>query len=387
VGTESARVATTDETNGAPEQGHLKQELRTATGRPTPWWWLVLAGAAALFLGLGAVRIIGIFARPLAYLILAVTIAATLAPLATWLAKVMPRVVAAVLIYLVLAGILASLAYFVLPSFITEARQFSDRIPELMRNIQQWLSGIIPTEEEIMPTSEDSFFNMASSWLDELGTQVLSLPLRVTSAVLDALLVIFLSLYALILVPKAHSFLLSLAPERTHPRVERIAGDIFESMGGYFRGVLISGTIIAVLTYVGLLVIGVEFPLVLSITAGMLEFVPVIGPIIAGALIVIVALLQSGGKALTALIYVLILQQVESNILFPNIIGSETRVSPFLSLFAFFAGAAVGGLLGAVVAVPLAAALRIFVLRIVAPGIRQLTDARDKQQATEEASS
>lgn len=361
---------------GAPRNPmHLKRELHHATGNPTPWWWLVLAGATSLLLGLGALASFWLFARPLAFLVLAVTIAAALAPPVNLLARKIPRVVAVVAVYLVLVGLLALLAYFVLPSFVTEMRQFGNRLPELVGNVQQWLMGLIPPEEDVIPVDEGSVFNMISSWLSGFGTQVLSLPLTLTAAALDGLLVIFLSLYALIWAPNTRHFLRSLTPRRAHARVESIASEMFEAMGGYFRGVFISGVIVAALTYVGLLLIGVDFALALAITAGLLEFVPVFGPIVAGILVVSVAFLQSGGTALAAFAYMVILQQIESNILFPNILSNETSTSPFLSLFAFFAGVAVGGLLGALIAVPLAAALRVFVIHVVAPGVRQLTGA------------
>lgn len=92
-----------------------------------------------------------------------------------------------------------------------------------------------------------------------------------------------------------------------------------------------------------------------------------------------VALFQSVSTALIALIFVIVLQQIESNIITPLVMGHETKTSPFLNLLAFFAGAAVGGLVGVLVAVPLAAALRIFVLRVVAPAVRRWLGGADSE--------
>ena len=75
------------------------------------------------------------------------------------------------------------------------------------------------------------------------------------------------------------------------------------------------------------------------------------------------------------LVFVLELQKFESNVLMPNIVRSQTKVSPLLALLALFIGASLGGLLGVLVAIPLAAGARVFVVQVVAPGIRRWTGA------------
>jgi predicted PurR-regulated permease PerM len=280
-----------------------------------------------------------------------------------WVAKIMPRLVAIVLVYVVLFALFGGLIWSVLPSFSGEALGFTQHLPQLFDQAQQWLN-------ERLSVDLSTIFNSSQSSLTTVAASIADLPLQLSSALLDTILVIFLSVYALVAAPKFRGFIVSLFPEVRHKQVEDVILGMGTAMGGYVRGVFISGVIVAILTYIGLWFIGVQFPLVLSVVAGVLEVVPILGSLVAGTLIVIVALFQSTNTALITLIFVLIVQQIESNVLFPLIMGQETKTSPFLNLFAFFAGSAVGGLLGALVAVPLAAALRVFVLRIVAPAIR-----------------
>jgi len=122
--------------------------------------------------------------------------------------------------------------------------------------------------------------------------------------------------------------------------------------------------------------IGVNFPLVLAIVSGIFEFIPFIGPFISGGAIVIVALLQSSTKALIALAFVIGLQQVEGNLISPNAMRPHTCISPLTTLFAIFAGWTVGGVLGALIAVPLAASLRVLFVDLVLPAVQQRTGAK-----------
>lgn len=94
-----------------------------------------------------------------------------------------------------------------------------------------------------------------------------------------------------------------------------ILGRMLHTMGGYFRGAVITGAIIGSTAYVGLLIIDVEFALVLALISALAEFISFVGPFIAGGLVVLISLLQSPSKALFSLIFVFILQQVEGNLI------------------------------------------------------------------------
>jgi len=148
-----------------------------------------------------------------------------------------------------------------------------------------------------------------------------------------------------------------------------------QTMGGYVRATGINGVIIGAMTYVGLLVIGVEYTLVLAVLAGLGEFLPVVGPIFAAIPAIAIALIESPQQAIVVTIFYIALQQLESNLLVPFIMRQQADVPPLLSLFALLAGSALGGLLGAIVAIPLAGALRVLVVRVLAPAEREWSGA------------
>jgi putative heme transporter len=143
-------------------------------------------------------------------------------------------------------------------------------------------------------------------------------------------------------------------------------------MGGYVRGVAIDGAILAVLVYIGLIILDVRFALVLALIAFLGEIVPVAGPIIASIPAIAIALLDSPTKALAVAAFYLAIQQFESYVLLPNVMQNQAHIPPLLSIIALFAGGTVGNILGALIAIPLTGALRVLVLRAVAPAIRRL---------------
>jgi predicted PurR-regulated permease PerM len=107
----------------------------------------------------------------------------------------------------------------------------------------------------------------------------------------------------------------------------------------------------------------------------LFEAVPVVGAIIAAIPILIVAVLQSPTTAVIALIFILLLQQVQGNIITPRIMKEQADVPQFLVPIAILAGSGIGGVLGAIIAVPMVAALRVLLMRVIAPLIRRYTGA------------
>jgi predicted PurR-regulated permease PerM len=116
---------------------------------------------------------------------------------------------------------------------------------------------------------------------------------------------------------------------------------------------------------------------VLALLAGIGAIVPIVGPILATIPIVGIALLTSPTTALAALIFWVVLQQIETYAIMPNIMSKQADIPPLLVLLAVFAGGGIGGILGALIAIPLSGALRVFILRVIAPGIRRWTGAID----------
>lgn len=330
-----------------------------------------------ILLGLGTLNLISVLQVPIFISIIGIAIAAAFAPIVHWLQQWMGRAWAIVLVYFVLSLFFGVLVALILPTVIQQAQDFVSSLPEFVEQIQATLQNF--NVQVDLTVSE-----AVTSLLSNFGVSLFAFPISIVTAVGEIILIIFISLYGLVAAPELQQFVKSLFPTGQRSKVEDVLEGMAHEMGGFIRGTVIDGFIVGVLTYIGLIVIGVEFSAVLAVLAGLLEFLPIIGPIIVTVIVVAVALLESTTQALIALVFLIILQQFESHILVPNIMHSQADISPVLSILALVVGGTLGGLLGALAAIPLAAALRVFVIRVVAPAIRARTGAPEPDEEEED---
>jgi predicted PurR-regulated permease PerM len=351
---------------------NIKENIKRRIIQPPPsWGWT----AAAVFVGLvGAVlflAVLWLFGRPLALLALAIAIASALAPVVSRLERRMPRILAIILVYLLIFLFFGLLIWVVFPALVEQGEELvliAPQIIDVIQNMYQRWGGDIPIFETL--------FNQ----LGQFTSTLLAVPLGLASAALEIFLIFFISLYTLVEAPKLRRFVLTLFPPGRRERVDNVLEEMAGAMGGFVRGTVIVAILVGLLTFLGLSIIGVRFSLVLGIIAGVLELLPYIGPIIASIPMLLVALLESPTQALIVLVFFIILQQLESNVFVPNIMHTQTEISPLLAMLAIVAGGSLGGLLGALVAIPVAAALQVFVGMVVAPLIRRQTGASEVQQ-------
>ncbi len=337
-------------------------------------WGVVLPLAAALFLGFGSLTLVKLIARPLALLVVGVTLAEALEPIVRRLSeRLHRRGLSIALVYVALAAIAVGLGYLVLPTVVTQARELIDRLPTLLSEAQEWLRRRMPVGVDLT--------DLSGGLPSQVGGLAVSLPVRLFGVLLDTFVVIFLSVYWLYGRSAIRRFTLSLFPASERERATGVLHEMARSMGGYVRGTVINAVIMGVLAWLGLMIIGMPYALALGVLTMLGEIVPIIGPVVVGSIVTLLALVHSLTLALVALALFVGLEQLEGHILTPNIMRSQTHVPQTLVLFAIVVGAGLGGILGILVAIPLAAALRIFVLRVAAPAEREMVDgAHDDAQ-------
>jgi predicted PurR-regulated permease PerM len=315
-----------------------------------------------------------LFARPIALLVSGIIIAQALIPIVDRLSGFMKRGVAIALTYVSLLALLVLISWIIIPALIEQGEDLVERAPDLYERAQNWLAQHDVLNDRI--TTEDLEEQIVGQ-IGQFGSQLVGLPLTIVSTAFDVLLVIIISIYWILAGPSLRSFALSLFPFERQGKADSVMSEMGQTMGGYVRGIAINASLISILAFTGLSIIGVQYALVLALIAGILDIVPIVGPIIATVPIVGVALLDSPTTAIITLIFWIVLQQVESYLLMPFVMQSQAEVPPLLVLLAIFWGGSVGGILGALVAIPVAGALRVFFLRVIAPGIRRWTGAID----------
>jgi predicted PurR-regulated permease PerM len=170
---------------------------------------------------------------------------------------------------------------------------------------------------------------------------------------------------------------LRMVPPQHARNVNTVWLEVEEKLGGWVRGQLILMLTIGTAAAIGYAVIGLPNPILLGVLAGAFEIVPMLGPFLAFAPAVLVALAIDPARAVVVVIYALIIQQIESNILLPRVMNRTVGVSPLTVLLGILVGSVLAGLPGAFVAVPVAGAIQVV--------LAHLLRAEDPSQAEEHA--
>lgn len=327
-------------------------------------WQVIAIGVVIIAAGLGLARLLQLVIRPLALLFAAIIIAESLSPIVDRMARWIPRALAVAIPYLVFFASVGVGGWLVFPMLVEEAQNLVDQGPELVNQFRAWL-------DNADPTGDGRITELVTNGLQRGSGALTNIPFTVVSSVAEVILVLAMSLYWLIAKPSMRSFFISVFPASHQSHVEDVLGRLGSTIGGYVRAQLLAGVVIGLITYVGLLLIGVEYALVLAVVAGIGEVIPIVGPILSAIPAIAVALLDSPTQALIVAGFFVVLQQIESNVLQPNLVRNQADIPPLLVLFAIFVGGTVGGILGALVAIPLSGAIKVLVIHVVAPAIRQ----------------
>ena len=326
-----------------------------------------LAILAWIAVGFVALSALGYVSRTVIILIIAGLLAFALAPGVKFLARFMPRFLAILIVYLVVLSGISFLVYMVIN---TAASQ----IGSLVTNLQT-LTTAGPHGQ---PTPIETFlerFGITQSQIASARTQVVSqieglagseVPLLtgVFNTVLDVIIVAVISIYLLVDGQRISRWLRNNMPTHQQGRVRFLLHTLERVVGGYIRGQLILSTFIGVVVGVGMALFHVPYAVLLGVLAFVLEFIPVLGTLTSGAICVLIALTQGWLIAVLVLGYFVIVHIVEGDILGPRIVGKAVGLHPIVSLAALIAGAELFGIIGALLASPVAGVIQALIIAI-----------------------
>lgn len=294
-------------------------------------------------------------------------LAAALDPIIDFLhTKKVPRGLSVLLIYFliffVVGALISSLIPLLAKQVVDIARTVGDIVQKLTTNKD--LSQI-PFSAELRPYLDQLYqtidvkaaASQVQSALQVLATQLLNISFGLVNVVLVLVLTFFMTVEE----KAMEDFFLSLFPSRYGHYITTRIDAVKEKIGYWLRGQLLLSLISAVVTYIGLLVLGVDYALTLAVIAGIMMVIPVIGRVFAWIFALPVVFNQSPLLALWMSIFYFILQQVELNIFVPYIMNRAVGLSPIIITFAMLVGAQYLGILGLVIAIPIATTVAIFV--------------------------
>lgn len=214
----------------------------------------------------------------------------------------------------------------------------------------------------------DEIINMITSFTQNLGNQAVALISKTGGYVVNFTIGLVIAFYFIkdkcMFIDKLKEFSSVLIPKKINLKIRTALSDIDAIFSGYIRGQLTDAAIMAVLITLVLSIIGIDFAVLVGIVSGFSNVIPYVGAFVGVGLAIIIGLLSgTPWKALASLIALVILQQIDGAFIVPKVVGNKVDLHPILVLLALAVGGTVFGITGMILAVPVTAILKIFLLR------------------------
>ncbi len=362
----------------------LNQKPRVVVTNRLPASEVVRAGLVLLGLCVGAYLVWRV-QEVIFLLFLAVLLATAIEPIVNRLRRgPFTRGSGTLVVYTFIILVIGVPAYATLPNLAGQAASFTESLPQRMGTLREYAAHLQPRFLESFALSALDSAQQAIQAPPVTGQQQLvEAGATAIHTIISFLTVFVLAFYWLVERASIKRAVLRIAPARKARDINIVWLEVEEKLGGWVRGQLILMLAVGVMASVGYWVIGLPNPVLLGVAAGLFEIVPMVGPFLAFTPAVLVALAIDPTKAIAVVIYALVIQQLESNVLVPRVMGRTVGVSPLTVLLGILVGAALAGLPGAFVAVPVAGAIQVILahtLRAEDP-----SQAEVHPQATERA--
>jgi len=296
-----------------------------------------------------------------------------LRPAVRLLAKRVPLALSILIVYVVAIGLIFLFSWLVWPPIREQSVTLVNNFPDIVRTIRDWLLSLQehPWFQNISKEETFSTENLASQLSSSLGdllNSVVGSVRNVFNVVMNFFLLLglvpFMIYYMLKEDHKFPKLVVRPLPDRLRREVLETLKEIDASIGSFILSKVITSLVIGTLVFCGYLIIDLPYPLLLGLIAAITNFIPYLGPLLAGIPAVIVALTISPVAALEACIVVIISNQIESNLVAPKIMGKQLNVHPLTIMLLIIGVGAIIGPLGMIIVVPAYAVLKIVALRV-----------------------
>ncbi|SNT07087.1 Predicted PurR-regulated permease PerM [Noviherbaspirillum humi] len=345
---------------------------------------LSLTSMVAMVLVLAAVWLMIKLLPALLLLVAALFLAGALSPVVEWLeGRGLRRHVAIGLVFGGLLLVAAAGLATTLPEFFDQARGLIDQEPAIRKKLIDFLSAYPMTA-----SLADELHNLRyEELLRGSGKNLFALSLRIVEISVYAIAAIFLALYVMLDRDRLRGALFAIVPRERHVRLAHILLKLQTIVGGYIRGQIATCILMGVFMFVLLRLCGVPNALALSVFGALADLLPLVGIFLTMGPAVLAALAVSTTIGIVVFVLMLIYEEVESRVLIPLVYGRALRLPSSVVLFALFAGATLYGVVGALLALPVAATVLMLVdeLQVELPGEAKAPEDLRAERETEQA--
>ncbi|WP_263091602.1 AI-2E family transporter [Curtobacterium sp. RIT-PI-V] len=330
-------------------------------------------GAIGVLVALLAGTIIGELSTVLVYIGVALFLALGIDPLVSFLERLIPRWAAITVVVVGVLAVFAAVVFAVVPILVEQATNLIQNFPEVVDDIsnQQWVqdlskqfAGSFDIDHAL--ESVQSFVENPGNLLS-VGGGILAVGSGILSGLTGVLIVLILMLYFLASMRGMKRAAYRFVPASRRENFIDVSEQITQAVGRYVVGQVSQALINGILSLVFLLIIGAPLPVLLASFAFLGSLIPLVGTLGAAVVISLLCLFASPATALAAAIYYLVYMQVEAYLISPRIMSRAVQVPGALVVIAAVAGGTIGGVLGALVALPVAASVIIIVQKVIYP--------------------
>lgn len=285
-----------------------------------------------------------------------------------------PRLAGILLVYVVVVVVVIGLGWLLFPPLVDQLKRFLEELPALVSQIVAWEEAVVdwitglPLPEPIrqaLDTIIASGQQAVITLLEAIVGPLLSLIARSAGFVVGLVVIPVWLLYVLKDRERLPGGILAMLPPGWRPDATHTMGLAADLMGRWIRGQLLLGAVIAVATLIGLMVLSAvgfsefaDFAILLALVAGILELVPIIGPIISAIPAVLIGASISPAAAVAAIALYTVIQQLENHLIVPKVMGDAVDLHPAVVIVALIVGASLFGIWGAILAAPVVALAR-----------------------------
>lgn len=288
---------------------------------------------------------------------ISVIIVSAIDPIVDWFQRrEVPRALTVLVVYVVFISILGTAIGLLIPPLTSEIRGLGENFPALVEKLSGYFRVI--RDYAVSHNLQQQISNLSGSIAEKLsqtGTSVLGGTISFIGGIFSFVVVLSVAFYMSVQEKGIKKFFASLMPEEHREYTSGLVDRIQFKMGRWLQGQVFLMLIIFLLDYVGLLLIGAPYALVLALVAGILEIVPYIGPVISAVIAVSVSFLHSPLTGLLVLGLFVLVQQLEGYVFTPLVMKKAVGLNPVVVILALMIGAKLGGVMGIIVAVPVAA--------------------------------
>jgi predicted PurR-regulated permease PerM len=278
--------------------------------------------------------------------------------------QLMPRALAIGIVYLVLFGTLGLAVYLLSPQVGYQMTELGQQTPVYYKSVRERAQALEQLYQRIPAPARESVKDAVAQGVESLGAYLRDSLLALAAfALAYAPWLVLIPILAFFLLKDADSFrrsALRMIPRgRLRWRGDELFQDVNSTLAAYIRAQLIACLLIGTLCTIGFVIIGVPYALVLGLGAGLLEFIPLAGPLTVGVVATLFASFHSTGEALAVLIFLVVLRIAQDYIIYPRIIGQGIHLHPLAVVLAILCGAELAGVAGIFLAIPLIAVISV----------------------------